>query len=136
MNQASPPKIITNQFVQRHPKYSAANPPITGPVTGLDKAVSIGHSVLTLLSYPFIGPKDQIENASGRHCSVTISATDPGALLIKAAPAQALKIISIQTPKAGGYLAYPRNRTTKTSAKEVAKAHGKTINVKKATLPM
>src|SRR4051812_32191742 len=52
----APLKIMTIQFVQRHPRYWYVKPPITGPKTG-----------------PFIGPIDHILNASARYFSDTIS---------------------------------------------------------------
>lgn len=73
------------------------------------------------LSYPFIGPSDQIENASGLHCSVTISATDPGALLIRAAPAQALRIVSVTTSRLVDIVITLRNEQPKSPPKTLPK---------------
>jgi len=72
-----PDSIMTSQFVHRHPRYSAAKPPISGPVTG-----------------PFMGPMLQMLNARARYSSVTRSVTVPGEFANIAAPAHALEIVS------------------------------------------
>lgn len=69
--------IKTSQFVHLQPKYSAAKPPMIGPVTG-----------------PFIGPMLQILKARARYVSVVMSATVPGEFEIMAAPAHALFTMS------------------------------------------
>ena len=66
---------------------------------------------------PFRGPIDHIEKANARYSSLTMSLTEPGALAIMALPATA-----------------PRNRTTRTSAREVARPHGMMSNMKNSIL--
>ena len=104
----TPERIMTSQFVQRHPRYCEVKPPIMGPNWSCQKEHSKGVAEIHTTG-PFKGPIDQTENTMERYSSVVTSPSEPGALAIKAAPAKA-----------------PKNRTMITSAREVARAQGST----------
>lgn len=100
---------MTIQSVHLQPRYWVTKPPMIGPKTACSSAINecIALCQHIFIPGPFSGPRLQTEKANALCSSSTMSANVPGALAIIALPANA-----------------PINRTTRSSATDVASAAG------------